>query len=55
MTLSSSPQKGMRSKLLATKLANEQGIETTIGNGRVENIIQRILAKETIGTTISTE
>ena len=43
---------GMTSKLMAAKLANENGIEVAIGNGRTENIIQRLLDKQEIGTKI---
>ena len=43
---------GMKSKLLASKIAMENNIPSIIANGRTENIIQKILNNETIGTFI---
>lgn len=43
---------GMKSKLLAAKIALDANIKTTIANGRTENIIHKILSNTTIGTKI---
>ena len=43
---------GMRSKLLAAKIAIEHDINVSIANGRVENIINKILNNQNIGTKI---
>ena len=37
---------GMKSKLMAAKIACDAGINVTIANGRTENIIQSILANK---------
>jgi glutamate 5-kinase len=43
---------GMKSKLLAAKIALDAKIKTTIANGRTENIIHKILSNTPIGTKI---
>jgi len=43
---------GMKSKLLAAKIALDATIKTTIANGRTENIIHKILSNTPIGTQI---
>tara|TARA_A100001015_G_scaffold321681_1_gene454019 strand:+ start:1607 stop:2365 length:759 start_codon:yes stop_codon:yes gene_type:complete len=44
---------GMRSKLMAAKLAIEHHIPVTIANGRTENIIHQLFNKVPVGTHIS--
>lgn len=46
---------GMKSKLMAARIAFDAGIDVTIANGRTENVIQAILANKSTGTTISKE
>ena len=43
---------GMRSKLMAAKIAQLENIKVTIANGRTENIIHAILSDKNIGTQI---
>ncbi len=43
---------GMRSKLMAAKIAQLENIKVTIANGRTENIIHTILSDENVGTQI---
>ncbi len=44
---------GMRSKLMAAKIAQNANISVTIANGRTENIIHAILSNKTVGTKIN--
>lgn len=48
---SSKSRGGMKSKLLSAHFATKNGVETTIANGRRNNIIIEILKDENIGTT----
>lgn len=43
---------GMRSKLLAAKIAMEANVIITIANGRTENVIHNVLNGKQIGTLI---
>jgi len=43
---------GMKSKLMASKIASESNVTVTIANGRSENIIQDILNNKAIGTKV---
>lgn len=44
---------GMRSKLMAAKIASDAGIPVTIANGREDHVIHNILTHNRVGTTIS--
>jgi glutamate 5-kinase len=41
---------GMKSKIEAAKIASNAGCKIVLANGRAENVIERIIAGETIGT-----
>jgi glutamate 5-kinase len=41
---------GMKSKIEAAKIASNAGCRIVLANGRIENIIERIISGETIGT-----
>ena len=43
---------GMRSKLVAARLASRAGVATTITNARTEDVIARIVAGEALGTLV---
>lgn len=44
---------GMRSKLLAGRIASSAGVPTIICKGREENVVTRVLAGEALGTRIN--